>query len=413
MQSRRTVLLSAAAATACGRGGPALAQGPGRTTELLAEEGRYLPRWLELLEDSSDFGRAIRPQFAAFVGNEIRVPRQRRSTTTPVTLSADARTEDAVKRIVTASAGRRVVMLNEAHDAPRHRSFLARLLRALRPEGFTHLAAETFANSTGPTPDIVDYRAGRPFNPGYGWYTWDPVFAEAVREAAELGYGFMRYEERRDQEDPKATDSKARIARREQSQADNFIAQFSTHPGARVLVYVGYSHLREGPDPGGNVWFAARLKEKSGIDPLTIEQSATGSFGPHAPDPALTQAILNRFRPTVPIIVEDGTGVLGARSHTADLAVFHPNLPDVSGRPGWLAADPKRRLARATIPADLQKGLVLVQALHASDPEVAVPADQYLAPYGAREAVFFLRPGRYRVRLETETGFRQLGRLTV
>jgi hypothetical protein len=41
-----------------------------------------------------------------------------------------------------------------------------------------------------------------------------------------------------------------------------------------------------------------------------------------------------------------------------------------------------------------------------------IPADQYLLPQGAREAVFYLRPGRYRVRLETTAGFTPVGEVT-
>ena len=409
MLDRRSVLLGGSGFAFLP--GEAFAQPAMSATARLLLEGRYLPRWLELQGDSSDLGRAIRPQFAAFVGEEARAFADRRREA-PFELAPDARAGDAVRRIVQAASGRRLVMLNEAHDASRHRLFLAQVLRALRAEGFTHLAAEAFG--MGPNdPKIEDYRAGRPFAPGYGWYTRDPVFAEAVREAAELGYRFIRYEQRPDQNDPKDADSKARIARREAAQADNFTAALQADPQARVLVYVGYSHLREGPDAQGNVWFASRLKEKTGIDPLTVEQSTTGSFGPHGQDSGRAQAVLAHFQPNAPVVVDTAAGVLGAAAFTADLAVFHPSLPEVSGRPGWLAADPKRRRTPVRLPTQGFRGLALAQALHASDPEPAVPADQYLLPYGAREAVFLLRPGRYRVRLEMADGFQPVGELTV
>jgi hypothetical protein len=61
------------------------------------------------------------------------------------------------------------------------------------------------------------------------------------------------------------------------------------------------------------------------------------------------------------------------------------------------------------LPAPAPGGYVLAQAVPAADPDPAIPADQYLAAQGAREAIFYLRPGRYRVRLETPEGFTAVG----
>jgi hypothetical protein len=48
---------------------------------------------------------------------------------------------------------------------------------------------------------------------------------------------------------------------------------------------------------------------------------------------------------------------------------------------------------------------VIVQAVHAIEPDLAIPADQQVLAPGATSAVLFLRPGDYRLRLETEAGF--------
>jgi hypothetical protein len=66
-----------------------------------------------------------------------------------------------------------------------------------------------------------------------------------------------------------------------------------------------------------------------------------------------------------------------------------------------------------TAPLPPFDGLALVQAFHAADPAASVPADQYLLPVGAKEANFLLRPGRYRLRLETLAGLTTLGEATV
>jgi hypothetical protein len=168
------------------------------------------------------------------------------------TLPPDATAQDAVAAIVEAARDRRVVMLNEAHVASRHRHFLARLLRALRPLGFEILAAEDFVNASGPgAPDVRTYRAGTALNSNFGFYLHDPVYGEAVREAADLGYRLAAYEQRREQRQAGETGAAA-IARREPAQAENFIADvLAANPKARVLVHVGYAHLRKTPRPPG------------------------------------------------------------------------------------------------------------------------------------------------------------------
>lgn len=412
MFTRRDALATGAAAAFAAFGQSARAEPASEAQEasrLLHMEGRYLPLLLNTRERPQDLGAGFAQQYAAFVGDEATALKQAAVSVELPPLPADARAADAVERIVEASRGRRVVMLNEAHVCSRHRSFLAQVLRALKPAGFTHLAAEDFLHSTDPTaPDIRKFAAGGRLVPGMGYYQRDPVYAEAVREAAELGYRFVPYEARRDQKDDKDVGDQ-QVVRREEAQANNLIANLLTpEPAARVLVYVGYSHLREAPDPLGRSWFAARLTAKTGIDPLTIGQSITGSFAPHGRDSALTAVVLELFNPKGSIMVEGSTM---AERMASDLAVFHPALPDVEGRPGWLAADPKRRLVRVALPA--LRGPVIVQAMHAGDRSDAVPADQYLPADGAREAVLLLRPGPYEIRLETREGFQPLRNLTV
>src|SRR5688572_13485606 len=50
---------------------------------------------------------------------------------------------DALGEIVRRARDTRIVIINEAHDTPRHRAFSLEVAKALRPLGYTHLAAET------------------------------------------------------------------------------------------------------------------------------------------------------------------------------------------------------------------------------------------------------------------------------
>jgi hypothetical protein len=373
--------------------------------------GRYLPVWQAIQATPKNPGLQ---QMASFIGEEAAALASAGSG--PVDdepLPADATARDALAAIVEAARDRRVVMLNEAHVASRHRWFLARVLRALRPLGFDVLAAEDFLNSRERgAPEVRTYAAGAALNPSFGFYLHDPVYAEAVREAAGLGYRLAAYEQRADQR-VSGEDRLAAIARRETAETDNFIADVLTpNPGSRIVVHCGYAHLRKTPDHGGSSWFAARLRETSGIDPLCVSQAYTGSFGPHGADPSMTTAVLERFRPVDSIVVRGADGWVGARRAGADLAVFHPPLADIDGRPGWLAADPGRRRVEIATPGP-RDATVLLQAIHAVDSDQAIPADQRVLAPKAASAVLFLRPGVYRLRLETEAGFVPLRTVTV
>lgn len=374
-------------------------------------ECRYLPVWQALQAAPKNPGLQ---QMASFIGDEATaLASAGLGPKDAAPLPADATAQDALAAIVEAARDRRVVMLNEAHVASRHRGFLARVLRALRPLGFDVLAAEDFLNSREPgAPTVRTYKAGAALDPSLGFYLHDPVYAEAVREAAGLGYRLASYEQRADQR-VSGEEKLAAMVRRDTAEADNFIADvLAPNPGSRVLVHCGYAHLRKTPDHRGLLWFAARLREKSGIDPLCVSQAYTGSFGPHGADPPPTTAVLERFKPVDSIVVRGTDGWFGAASAGADLAVFHPPLGDVAGRPGWLAADRERRRVEVATPGS-RTATVLLQAIHAVDSDLAIPADQLVLAPEAASAVLFLRPGAYRLRLETETGLVPLRTLEV
>lgn len=413
MPTRRTVLaaggLALAAAGGSVQGAPFPASLQAAMT-VLRKEGRYLPLWrLARSDEHPDLQEFLR-QTCAYVGDEKAALAREPVGGPPTPELAEALAEPALPAIVKAAAGRRVVMLNEAHTASRHRLLLAQLLRTLRAEGFTHLAAETFANGLGDAIRVEALRAGDRVGFDHGTYIADPVFAEAVREALDLGYRLVAYEQRPDQASPDSG-MEASIAARERAQAENLQAALRRAPKGRFVVFVGYSHLDEREDAHMGPWFAARLKVLTGLDPLTIGQAQSGSFGPHGPDDRMATAVLQRFEVTGPILVrKDGAPVAGS-DWPGDLTVYHPSLPDVRGRPGWLAADPGRRWAPARFQPS--KAPRLLQAIHATDLDPAIPADQMIIEPDAEAGALLLRPGRYRVRLEGDAGFELLGEVNV
>lgn len=311
---------------------------------------------------------------------------------------------DAVQTIASLAESRQVVMINEAHNASRHRHFAGRVLRALRPLGFTHFAAETFLNAGDEVPSIRNFDGAAPLDFNVGHYTRDPVYAEAVREAAQMGYQFIPYEQSQQQT---IESEGGAIQAREDAQARNLAAAITASPEARVVVLAGYGHIHETPD----FVFAARFRALTGIDPLTVSQTALGSWGPHGLDGPLTSKLVRRRQILSPVAFRDGTRTIG--TDRIDMVVLHPSVEDVGDRPGWLASDPMRQRTQIALPPAADGAHRLVQILHENEPEIAVPADQYLHRMPGAPATFYVRPGSYRMRMETEAGYIDLGAVTI
>lgn len=384
---------------------------------LFQQGNLYLPHYLALKTQAATGDRdaqAMLSQHAAFVGDEAAATAGPVSRTI-IPAELELRAEPAISAIVERARETRVVILNESHSISGHRAFAAQVLRALRPLGFNIFAAETFNWERASGAAVGDLQAGAPFLPRHGYYSRDPVYAEAVREALSLGYRLAGYEWTAEQGVlPPNASGVERINQREEAQARNFIDHvLALSPDSRAVVLCGYSHVTEAPTEKAE-WFASRLKRLSGIDPLTIEQSFNWpSFDP-AGDPAPTRAVLERLSPTEPVVVTEPSGrafTTEPYSDRVDLSVFHPRLAPVNGRPGWLAADPMRRATPVNFVAPGGPGLV--QAVRIAEGMGAVPSDQVLIAPDQTTATLYLRRGAYIIRVETVDGWRIVGSSSV
>ena len=304
------------------------------------------------------------------------------------------RPEPAIEAIVRAARGQRVVMINEAHHSPQHRAFIHKLVLALRAEGFTHLAAETFCNGC---PELIE--DGAPMI-ATGFYTLDPVFADLVRQAAAAGYGLVAYEWRSDQMVPPGTSLDETIAAREQAQAENLKAALDADPSMRVIVHVGFGHLNEAS--GSRTMFAARLKQMTGIDPLTIDQVDGTRLAGAQFDSPLYRAFVATFGEPAASVVLESDPQRPRGFYSVDLSLIHPPRREVAGRPDWLAMDGYRK-PRAVALAPLG-ARSLVRAFVAGEPAGAIAMDQMLVPAGAQAVTLMLPAGDYRLVRQTEAG---------
>lgn len=314
---------------------------------------------------------------------------------------SQARPEPAIEVIVRAAEGKRVVIINEAHHAPRHRAFTHRLMLALREAGFTHFAAETFCSAPNCGPLLME---GAPVKGGEtGFYTMEPVFGDLARQAGVAGYTLAGYEMRPDQPFP-ASEPNVPGPRnsRELAQALNLKALLDADPNMRVLVHVGFGHVNE-TAPGSPLHvFAGQLKELTGEDPLTIDQVDGTPQQDREHDSLLYKAFVARFGlPAVPMaIATDPARPLGY--YRVDLSVIHPVQQEANGRPDWLAMDGYRK--PHSVALEPLGARSLVRAFVAREPEGAIAMDQMLVGSGTRTVTLMLPLGEYRLIRQTEAG---------
>ena len=330
-------------------------------------------------------------------------PPQPLGATSPPLAAADsarlraASAHDALPAIRAEAAKTRIVILNEAHHSPRDRAFGLDVARTLRPLGYNILAAEAFANLDGEGESAVNRleREGYP-HLQTGHYLHDPVFADFIRQALALGFRPRAYEQKSSQSSPGGG-----ISEREQAQAENLAAILAANPGAKIFIYVGFSHVMEAPVAGNGravEWMAARLKKMTGVDPLTIDQAYLGESSQRRSGREAQAIVAPRIRGASVLRLGGAYVKVGEYAHAVDLQIFQPGTQLVQGRPIWLAR--MGRTAHA-VPANLRpsKGRRLVQAFLANEGEGAIPIDQVLAEAGKPVPILMLpeRPVRYAV----------------
>jgi hypothetical protein len=266
-----------------------------------------------------------------------------------------------------AIADAQIVIVNEAHNQPLHRHFIQGLAQRLSGD-FEVFAAETLNYLS-----IME-----PRRPGaLGFYDREPIFHRQMDAVEAAGYRLVAYEIRAAQRDPSAQTRAERIAVREEAQADNLIAEvLAEAPQARILVHVGYSHVLEAPIPFSDdqpplEWFAYRLKQKTGIDPVTISQThcAPPTPAPEREDEAPAPAPLG----AVALGDPDGMVPEGA----IDFAIVHPPMTFDQGRPAWRRAigDVDVAVPEVLLPVDAP---VVLEARAPDEPLTALPVERLM-----------------------------------
>lgn len=332
----------------------------------------------------------------------------------PSPLEPGYRAEPAVDAIAALAQGRQAVFFNENHSNALTRTLTVPMLKRLRAQGFDHFAAETLY-STDKTLAARGYPTA-----ATGFYTEEPIYAEMVRTALDLGYVVVAYE----------AESDAIGDAREREQARNLIRRtLDAHPAARIVVNAGYAHIQEAGRYFDGKSMAQHFAQMSRIDPLTIEQTFMTPHASSGDDHPLYTAVTGRLQPQQPIVFRDAGGAAWSlRADAYDVSVIFPAETLRRGRPTWLSLDGER------LPYPISSALCdnqypcLLEARYADEPDEAIPADRVVfdpahAARTTRDRVrtsadaepttdLYLRPDRYRLTARS-TDNRALGRRTI
>lgn len=315
--------------------------------------------------------------------------------------TGDFKAEPAARAILDLARDRKAVFFNENHSYPLTRTLTVELLAGLRAQGFDTFASETVYD-TDVDGDLA--KRGYPIS-DTGFYTEEPIYAEMVRTALQLGYRIVAYEALSD----------ATGDAREAEQARNLErAVFKKHPGARLVVNAGYAHIQEGGKYMGGQAMAQHFRRMTGIDPLSIEQTMLVPRDKPASDHPYRLAVMLAEKPTQPIVFRDGKGTpWSLKAGAYDVSVFFPDEVIRRDRPTWAAIGGLR------VPYQVSGALCdgaypcLVEARYENEGDDAIPADRVVIEWMRRNAQagevvressdnapltdLYLRPGRYRI----------------
>lgn len=186
-----------------------------------------------------------------------------------------------------------ILILNEAHHFPAHRIFARKLLAGLWAQGYRYLGLEALSM-------VPDFK--QPTYPlsALGYYCNEPMFAHFIREAIRLGFILFPYE------------SSKQGKERELEQATNIANFLKENTAGKTFIYCGYSHNYECEIPDWEKAMAGRLKELTGLNPLTVDQT---SFN------GISEIPLNES-----VVFVDSSKQSFMSSACMDMYVFHPSI---------------------------------------------------------------------------------------
>ncbi len=296
------------------------------------------------------------------------------------------KTEGALAHIINEAKKHQIVVISENHLKPQHRIFANQVITELSQHGFKHLGLETLTNISNSNSlyDSTIVSRGYPLDsPITGTYTMEPKMGEIVRNALTLDYHLFAYER----------SEKIKGKDRDEIQADNIIKYLNNNPGSKYIVICGFHHAIESGlvKRGKHNWMAKYLKDKTGIDPLTIYQDNFTEKFINNEHRSLSEMSIDQ-----PSIFIDSNGEIAKLSNHVDIEVIHPKTTYIDGRPNWLYENDNFTSVKIKMGGDMLRYPVIVSAFPKGEID-SVPVDRIELKHKFDNKVLVLNKGDYRI----------------
>ncbi|MCB0668290.1 MAG: hypothetical protein KDC80_20830 [Saprospiraceae bacterium] len=296
----------------------------------------------------------------------------------------------ALAKILEIARDQQIVIISESHLKPQHRIFAKKLIDSLYDYGFRHLGIETLAVDSTQKNNLHDSLLRErkfPMSLVTGFYAREPQMADLIRTALHKGYQLFGYDR----------EKKLPGKDRDEIQADNIIKYLNSSGNDKIILYGGWHHANESNDkkPGRNAfWMAKYLKDKTGIDPLTIYQDNFTEKMVTNTHPYLASRTFTEHS-----IFMDKDGTIASLSPQVDIEIIHPKTTYINGRPSWLRQhDFSREFYFEDIPADIDYPLLLM-AFIPGEEKMGVPVDIFEMKDRYDRKPLLLVPGNYVIRI--------------
>ncbi len=305
-------------------------------------------------------------------------PRVYTPTRTDSTILATFRIKNAKEYILDRSREEQLILINEAHHDPKHRTFTRSLLEGLYKNGYRYLGLEALFDTT------INQRKYATLESGY--YTAEPEFGNLIHEALRIGFVLFGYE---------ATGGK-NGKEREIEQAKNIQAFMSQNTAGKYLIHCGFDHVFEKEVRNWEKAMAGRLKEYTKIDPFTIDQVKFSEKS----QPAFGHYFLYATTEKQPFVLisPQGEAFNGlSEPKQTDLAIIHPISDYLHDRPHWTSFD---KTPFVLPPTQLRNFPYPLQALAYRTGEYennGIPADVIELANPSVNKFLYLKKGKYTI----------------
>lgn len=269
---------------------------------------------------------------------------------------------NAADYIIEQAKKNKIVIINEAHHNSIHRVFTKSLLKKLFANGYQYIGFEalSYKDDLDSLQQIRKYPIQKT-----GYYVKDPQFGNLIREAIEIGYRIFPYETENEESNGKS---------REMDQAKNIQKIIAANPNQKFVIHCGFDHVLEGTHSFWEMAMAERLKEYTGINPLTINQVAYSEKSKSQFNDPIHKA-MNITESSV--LVDDNNNPFKYQRDEAytDIAVFHPNTKYIDNRPNWIFENGNKNVLISINDIKLEFPVLVLAFNKGENINTAVPID--------------------------------------